>query len=158
MSKMNRSRAADGSLVKLMPSNPSAAPAESIALVELRFELERSIASSFGHVRQFDRVSEMPLTRAWSLGGRSGRAAHDHRPGLHNPRGLREPERGRLLGLHPGARLSLTRRDPRRHRRDSARALSRGCGQHPTRREAFRARSVGMGASGRSERTVDAAQ
>jgi hypothetical protein len=27
---------------------------------------------SFGHVRQLDRVSEMPMTRAWSLGAGPG--------------------------------------------------------------------------------------
>jgi hypothetical protein len=111
---------------------------------------------TFGHVRQLDRVSEALLTRAWSLGAGPGEEAMTIDLDSTICEVYENQKEGagygytKVLGYHP---LLATRR----HRRDVARALSKGFGQHPARRPALRARGGGSVSTRRSEWSVDAA-
>ncbi|HEY5121530.1 MAG TPA: transposase [Acidimicrobiales bacterium] len=97
---------------------------------------------TFGHVRQLDRVSETLMTRAWALG--AGARDRDMTVDLDSTilevHGKQKEGASygytHVLGYHP---LLATLR----HRRDVARALSKGLGQHPARRPALRARGGG---------------
>jgi hypothetical protein len=107
---------------------------------------------AFGHVRQLDQVAATILGRAWAAG-----AGPDDGPltvdvGLHHLRGARLPQTGRLLRLHPPARLPPAAGHPRLKRRGAACPAAQRQRQHRPRHPAVLRRAGGRcrraGASG----------
>ena len=68
-------------------------------------------AFTFGHVRQLDALLGQALERAWAGGRRAWLGSAGDRRRQLRRRGLRPPEAGRRLRLHPAARAT-TRSSP----------------------------------------------
>ena len=88
-------------------------------------------AFTFGHVRQLDALLGQAIERAWKAGAGPGDGRLVIDVEQLRRRGLRLPEAGRRLRLHPNLRLPPDPRHAGRHARGAAHPPQEGIGEHP---------------------------